>query len=164
MAPFASSGGLWQKRRAPRDPLPSNGRRPRKPMKTETLATEVPFYPGLSAVADRYDAFIIDLWGVMHDGLRAYPAAVEALRQLRRAGKRSVVLSNAPRRAAALAKAHAEIGIPEALPAHLLSSGADASQHLEPRPDSWSRPWGTRCYPFGHARLRGSRAGLYPPF
>src|SRR3546814_2107765 len=97
MAPFASSGGLWQKRRAPRDPLPSNGRRPRKPMKTETLATEVPFYPGLSAVADRYDAFIIDLWGVMHDGLRAYPAAVEALRQLRRAGKRSVVLSNAPR-------------------------------------------------------------------
>ncbi|HEY9536413.1 MAG TPA: TIGR01459 family HAD-type hydrolase [Kiloniellaceae bacterium] len=129
-------------------------------MKTETLATEVPFYPGLSAVADRYDAFIIDLWGVMHDGLRAYPAAVEALRQLRRAGKRSVVLSNAPRRAAVIAKRNAEIGIPEDLPDHLLSSGEDAWQHLKTRPDAWYRALGTRCYHLGPARDLGMREGL----
>src|SRR3546814_1686645 len=160
MAPFASSGGLWQKRRAPRDPLPSNGRRPRKPMKTETLATEVPFYPGLSAVADRYDAFIIDLLGVMHDGLRAYPAAVEALRQLRRAGKRSVVLSNAPRRAAVIAKRNAEIGLTDDLPDPLLSSGEAAWQHLKTRPAAWYRALGTRCYPLGPARPLAMRAGL----
>src|SRR3546814_15664940 len=114
-------------------------------MKTETLATEVPFYPGLSAVADRYDAFIIDLWGVMHDGLRAYPAAVEALRQLRRAGQRSVVLLNAPRRAAVIAKRNAELGIPEDLPDHLLSSGEYAWQHLKTLSDSCSTPFGPRC-------------------
>src|SRR3546814_8508931 len=87
----------------------------------------------------------------MHDGLRAYPAAVEALRQLRRAGKRSVVLSNAPRRAAVIAKRNAEIGIPEDLPDHLLSSGEDAWQHLKTRPDAWYRALGTRCYHLGRS-------------
>src|SRR3546814_21036589 len=104
MAPFASSGGLWQKRRAPRDPLPSNGRRPRKPMKTETLATEVPFYPGLSAVADSYDAFIIDLWGVMPDDLRAYPAALQTLRYPRPAGQLPVVPPHTPSPAEPISK------------------------------------------------------------
>lgn len=129
-------------------------------MKSDALATEVPFYPGLSAVADRYDAFIIDLWGVMHDGLKAYPAAVEALRQLKRAGKRSVVLSNAPRRAAVIARRNAEIGIPADLPDHLLSSGEDAWQHLKHRPDPWYRALGSRCYHLGPERDLGMREGL----
>lgn len=128
-------------------------------MKSETLFTEVPYCPGLSAVADRYDAFIIDLWGVMHDGLRAYPAAVEALRQLRRAGKRSIMLSNAPRRAAVITKRNAEIGIPAELPDHLLSSGEDAWQHLKTRPDAWYRALGNRCYHLGPARDLGMREG-----
>jgi HAD superfamily hydrolase (TIGR01459 family) len=129
-------------------------------MKSETLATEVPFYPGLSAVAERYDAFIIDLWGVMHDGLKAYPSAVEALRQLKRAGKRTMMLSNAPRRAAAITARNAEMGLPADLPDHLLSSGEDAWQHLKHRPDAWYRALGTRCYHLGPARDLGMREGL----
>jgi HAD superfamily hydrolase (TIGR01459 family) len=129
-------------------------------MTSETLSTEVPFYPGLSAVAGRYDAFIIDLWGVMHDGLRAYPAAVDALRQLRAAGKKSVVLSNAPRRAHVIAARNAEIGIPAELPDHLLSSGEDAWQHLRTRPDAWYQALGKRCYHLGPERDYGMREGL----
>ena len=41
--------------------------------------TKPAFHPGLAALADRYDAFIVDLWGVMHDGIAAFPEAVEAL-------------------------------------------------------------------------------------
>ncbi|MGF1594540.1 MAG: TIGR01459 family HAD-type hydrolase [Kiloniellaceae bacterium] len=129
-------------------------------MKSATLTTEVPVYPGLSALADRYDAFIIDLWGVMHDGLTAYPAAVEALRRLRAAGKRSVILSNAPRRADVIARRNAEIGIPADLPDHLLSSGEDAWQHLKSRPDAWYQALGRRCYHLGPPRDYGMREGL----
>jgi HAD superfamily hydrolase (TIGR01459 family) len=129
-------------------------------MKSEILSTEVPFHPGLSAVAGRYDAFIIDLWGVMHDGIRAYPAAVEALRRIRAAGKRSVVLSNAPRRAAVIAARNAEIGIPAELPDHLLSSGEDAWQHLNTRPDAFYQALGRRCYHLGPERDLGMREGL----
>lgn len=129
-------------------------------MTSETLSAEVPVYPGLSALAERYDAFIIDLWGVMHDGLTAFPAAIEALEELRRAGKRSVILSNAPRRAAVIAKRNAELGIPADLPDHLLSSGEDAWQHLKTRPDDWYRALGRRCYHLGPARDHGMRDGL----
>jgi HAD superfamily hydrolase (TIGR01459 family) len=132
----------------------------RKSMKSEPLASEVPLYPGLSALAERYDAFIIDLWGVMHDGLKAYPAAVEALRGLKQAGKRSVILSNAPRRAAVIADRNAEIGIPADLPDHLLSSGEDAWQHLKSRPDAWYQALGRRCFHLGPARDYGMREGL----
>ena len=66
---------------------------------------------GLSAVADRYDGFILDLWGVLHDGVRPYPAAVNTLRQLKRQGKRAIILSNGPRRAASLVRRTGEIGI-----------------------------------------------------
>jgi HAD superfamily hydrolase (TIGR01459 family) len=52
---------------------------------------------GLSQIAGSYDAVICDVWGVLHDGVRAYPAACEALRAFRQNYGRVVLLSNAPR-------------------------------------------------------------------
>ena len=53
---------------------------------------------GLEEVADRYDAFLIDQWGVMHDGTTAYPKAIECMAQLADRGKKIVLLSNSSRR------------------------------------------------------------------
>jgi HAD superfamily hydrolase (TIGR01459 family) len=50
-----------------------------------------------SAVAERYDAFLCDLWGVIHDGDALYPGVLETLEAMHRAGKKLVFLSNAPR-------------------------------------------------------------------
>ncbi len=33
----------------------------------------IPILHGLSEIAERYDGFIVDLWGVLHDGMRAFP-------------------------------------------------------------------------------------------
>lgn len=83
----------------------------------------VPILPGLAALAARYDGLILDLWGVLHDGMRPYAGAVDCLRQLKAAGKRTVILSNAPRRAAVTASRMAEIGISRDLYDGLLTSG-----------------------------------------
>ena len=53
--------------------------------------------PGFAPLADRFDGFILDLWGVIHDGVNAFPHAVDCLTQLRAAGKRTLLLSNVPR-------------------------------------------------------------------
>ena len=53
--------------------------------------------PGLAALAADYDGYILDVWGVMHQGGPAYPEALACVRRLREAGKRVVFLSNAPR-------------------------------------------------------------------
>jgi HAD superfamily hydrolase (TIGR01459 family) len=48
-------------------------------------------------IADRYDAVLCDVWGVVHNGKRAYPAACAALQRLHAAGKRVVLLTNVPK-------------------------------------------------------------------
>ncbi|MDC1151978.1 TIGR01459 family HAD-type hydrolase, partial [Pelagibacteraceae bacterium] len=51
----------------------------------------------LSEVYDAYDTFVIDLWGVMHNGINLNEKAMEAVNQLKKNFKKIVFLSNAPR-------------------------------------------------------------------
>ncbi len=52
---------------------------------------------GLSDLAGRYDVILSDVWGVVHDGQRAFSDAVEALTRFRQAGGTVVLITNAPR-------------------------------------------------------------------
>ena len=52
---------------------------------------------GLSRVQSEYDAFFIDLWGVIHNGIQLYPGAIKVLKNLNKLNKRFVLMSNAPR-------------------------------------------------------------------
>jgi HAD superfamily hydrolase (TIGR01459 family) len=52
---------------------------------------------GLAQTQDRYDAFLCDIWGVLHNGERNFAPAVAALRNLRRRGKAVTLITNAPR-------------------------------------------------------------------
>jgi ribonucleotide monophosphatase NagD (HAD superfamily) len=52
---------------------------------------------GLSDIASSYRFILCDAWGVLHNGLEAYPAAGEALVRARAAGIGVFVLTNAPR-------------------------------------------------------------------
>lgn len=53
----------------------------------------------LLGVAARFDAIVLDQWGVLHDGTTPYPGAIQALSNLRQAGVRLAVLSNSGKRA-----------------------------------------------------------------
>lgn len=107
---------------------------------------------GLGEIAPHYDGFILDLWGVLHDGSAPFPGVLEALGALRAADKRIAVLSNAPRRAALVAARMTEIGIPPALYDFVHSSGEEAWQHLARRDDPFYAALGRRCYHMGPAR------------
>ena len=52
---------------------------------------------GLSQIQSKYDAFFIDLWGVIHNGAQLYPGAINVLENLNKLNKRFVLMSNAPR-------------------------------------------------------------------
>jgi HAD superfamily hydrolase (TIGR01459 family) len=85
---------------------------------------------GLSVVAARYDAYILDLWGVIHDGSHLYPGVRETLVKLREAGKRVVFLSNAPRRAKKVELVLNQLGIAPELYDAVISSGEAGFQWL----------------------------------
>ena len=51
----------------------------------------------LAEVFNEYDTFVIDLWGVMHNGIKLNEEAIGAIDQLQKKSKKVVFLSNAPR-------------------------------------------------------------------
>ena len=118
------------------------------------------FLSGFGPLAARYDGFVVDLWGVVHDGVTPLPGAVDCLRRLREAGKPVVLLSNAPRRAAAARAAMRAMGIPDGLYAELLTSGEATHRALRDRTDSWFAALGRRVFHLGPERDRNVMEGL----
>ena len=67
----------------------------------------------LEDVSERYDALFCDLWGCVHDGVRVLPEAVAALRAYKAGGGTVLLLTNAPRGRAEVARQIAKMGMPE---------------------------------------------------
>ena len=52
---------------------------------------------GIKSIVKRYDLFFIDLWGVIHNGIKLYDNSIDVLDNLTAAKKDFVLLTNAPR-------------------------------------------------------------------
>ena len=115
------------------------------------LAPSLQRVAGLGSIADRYDGFVLDVWGVIHDGVRPYPGVVEALQRLRSAGKKVALLSNAPARAQSVARRIERIGVPRALFGPVISSGEEVWQCLHDRDRPFFAALGSRCLLLGPA-------------
>lgn len=85
----------------------------------------------LKKISNNYSHFILDVWGVVHDGSAAYPGAIEAISFLRKEGKKICFLSNAPRRASKVAKMLEKFGVTPDLYDFVLSSGEATFLDLE---------------------------------
>jgi len=72
-----------------------------------------PIIQSLAEVSDRYQALFCDLWGCVHDGHKAFPQAVEALRAFRANGGTVVLVTNAPRHRASVEKQLARMDVPQ---------------------------------------------------
>ena len=114
---------------------------------------------GLSEIADRYDGFVLDLWGTIHDGATPYPGVLDCLAALQRAGKRCVLLSNAPRRAGAALGRLDDMGLKREFYVALETSGEAAWHALRRRgqadaTEPYLRTLGPRCFYFGPGKDR----------
>jgi HAD superfamily hydrolase (TIGR01459 family) len=115
---------------------------------------------GMRALAPAYGGFILDLWGVVHGGAAPFPGVLDCMEKLLNAGKRLVLLSNAPRRAEDVKRRIARIGVPEGLYHGVMSSGEEAWQHLYLREDPFYAAFGRRCLHIGSDRDLEMREGL----
>lgn len=112
---------------------------------------------GLSAVIDRYDGVVLDLWGVIHDGEKPYPGVIDCLARLRAAGKKTCLLSNAPRRIGGVVAKLEGMGIPRDAYDHVMTSGEATHEAL--REEAALKP-GRRLYHIGPDRDRDVYHGL----
>lgn len=115
---------------------------------------------GLSEIAPGYDGFILDLWGVVHDGRAPFPGALPALHALKAAGKPVVFLTNAPRRARVIEAQLAGMGIPRDLYAAVVSSGEVTRSLLLERRHPFFAPLAPRAWHIGPERDLNVLEGL----
>ncbi len=112
----------------------------------------LPLLNGIREIAERYDALILDLWGVVHNGVEPYPGVLDCLAKLHGAGKRIVLLSNAPRASEKVTVQVAGFGVPREAYDILVTSGDVTRLGVSQRDDDWHTALGERFYHIGPER------------
>jgi len=113
----------------------------------------IPILSSITELSAPCDAWIVDIWGVMHNGAHAYAAAGEACRRFRRDGGIVVLLSNAPRPFRAVVHQLSALGVdPESYDGGLTSG--DVTRGLL---EAWS---GRSLLHIGPERDKGLFEGL----
>ncbi|MBI2256245.1 MAG: TIGR01459 family HAD-type hydrolase [Proteobacteria bacterium] len=118
------------------------------------------FPSGLSAIADQIDLVVMDLWGCMHDGIKAYPAAIEALHGLKARNIPVALVSNAPRRIETVRPRLREMGITDDLYTGFYTSGEEVWNHIAKRDAEGYESLGRKAYQIIGAQDRTFTEGL----
>ena len=89
---------------------------------------EIPVIASIKDLGSRYAAWVVDIWGVMHNGHRAFAPAIEAIRSFREEGGIVVFLSNSPRPTPGVQEQLARLGVPATCYDATVTSG-DLTRH-----------------------------------
>ena len=85
----------------------------------------------LAEIYKNYDTYIIDLWGVIHNGVKLNPKAIEVVKNLIRGKKKVVFLSNAPRPSIEVKKFLKELKMEDQYLQNIMTSGEAAMLALQ---------------------------------
>src|SRR5919199_3781775 len=107
---------------------------------------------GIAPIAARYDGWVLDLWGVVHDGRKPYPGVPDALARLKARGARIAFLTNAPRRSWYVEGMLDRMGLDRALYDGIISSGEVAWRMLKAKRHPWFARLGPRAFHIGPER------------
>ena len=86
---------------------------------------------GLKSIIDNYDIFYIDLWGVVHNGITLYRNAIETLKEITKANKEYVLLTNAPRPNKTVKAFLEKMGMKEEIREKVYSSGEASLNYIK---------------------------------
>jgi len=107
---------------------------------------EMTFSQGIYEFMDSYDAFIIDQWGVLHNGVKAYDGAIDVLNHLKQKNKQVVILSNSAKRADSNIERMKKLGIKPSHYKAVVTSGEITWQGLKDQTEAPFKDIGSKCY------------------
>lgn len=88
----------------------------------------IPVIDSIKDIGERYRAWLVDIWGVMHNGHKAFPRAAAATRAFRKSGGIVILLSNSPRPSPAVQQQLRQFGVPDDAYDATVTSG-DLTRH-----------------------------------
>lgn len=100
-----------------------------------TASAAIPVLSSVASLPEKYQAWLCDIWGVMHNGMRPFAGACDACVRFREQGGVVVLLSNSPRPHGSVGRQLAQIGVPETSYDAIVTSGDVTQQILGVRRD-----------------------------
>ena len=85
---------------------------------------------GLSSIVDKYQLLYIDLWGVIHNGIKLHSEAIRTLKEISKKKKDYILLTNAPRPNSAVKSFLEKMGMEQEMIDHVFTSGEAALNYL----------------------------------
>lgn len=107
------------------------------------------FCEGVSDISDSYMGFIIDQWGVLHDGEDLFPGAADCLKELKERKKTILILSNSDERAEENKAKLKKMGLGPSLYNTIVTPAEVIWEGFNTRKDGAFEKLGKRCYVFG---------------
>tara|TARA_Y100000031_G_scaffold148385_1_gene184605 strand:+ start:614 stop:1552 length:939 start_codon:yes stop_codon:yes gene_type:complete len=104
------------------------------------------FCKGISDISDSYSGFILDQWGVLHDGNKPYDGVIECLKELRARKKYIIILSNSGKRSDVNKERLKEIGIGPSLYDQIVTSGEMTWQGINEQEEGFFKGLGRKVY------------------
>ncbi len=104
------------------------------------------FCQGLYELMDSYDGFIMDQWGVLHNGIQPYDGVIDTLNHLKQRKKQVVILSNSAKRADENVERLKKLGIKSGLYKSVVSAGEVTWQGLKEQKDPPFKGLGKSCF------------------
>lgn len=104
------------------------------------------FCHGISDISDSYNAFILDQWGVLHNGEKPYDGVIDCLKELKARNKYVIILSNSGKRAEENREVLRNLGIGPNLYDEIVSSGEMTWQGLKAQDDGVFKDIGSKCF------------------
>ncbi len=111
-----------------------------------SVIVKTKFCQGISDISDSYSGFIIDQWGVLHNGDEPYEGVLDCLKELKNRKKYIIVLSNSGKRAEQNKERLKKIGIGPSLYDIILTSGEMTWQGLKNQNEGFFKGLGKKCY------------------
>ena len=121
------------------------------PLQSQTALSYV--IERFAPLARDYDVLLCDVWGVVHNGVAAFPAACDALARFRAERGTVILITNAPRAGASVQRILDRLGVPRDAYDAIVSSGDVTRSIVEARP-------GERVFHLGPPRDLSIFAGL----
>lgn len=111
-----------------------------------SIETKTKFCQGISDISDSYSGFIIDQWGVLHNGEKPYPGVIECLKELKARKKYIIILSNSGKRSEENKIRLKKVGIGPSLYDMILTSGEMTWQGIKNQDDGIFKGLGKKVY------------------
>ncbi len=108
--------------------------------------TTMTFCQGLYEMMDSYDGFIMDQWGVLHNGIQPYDGVLDSLNHLKARKKQVVILSNSAKRSEDNVERLKRLGIKSSHYKAVVTAGEVTWQGLKEQKEAPFKDIGQKCF------------------